>query len=317
MAVHLADLPPDDGLNPAQADAEALLREPREQRPVHRRELRDELRALLDEGLEEVSAWIEKTIFLSKHTLSSVHGCEVRFLHELEQPFAPSAAAVKGAVAHKAIELSVSSAGHSPGKLVDGALTRLANSEDWVGQWLAGADELDRAEVRSMATDRVAKFAECFPPLRSGWRPVTESRWAAEFHGGKIRLSGKVDLTIGGCDGLRAGKVIIDFKTGNRSLTHVEDLRFYALLETLRLGVPPWKVATYYLDSGTFAVEVVTEGMLEAAARRVVAGAAKLAELREGGRTPVLQAGPGCSWCPRFLQCDDGQRARARWEEFG
>lgn len=136
-----------------------------------------------------------------------------------------------------------------------------------------------------MATDRVAKFAECFPPLRSGWRPVTESRWAAEFHGGKIRLSGKVDLTIGGCDGLRAGKVIIDFKTGNRSLTHVEDLRFYALLETLRLGVPPWKVATYCLDSGTFAVEVVTEGMLEAAAHRVVAGAAKLAELREGGRT--------------------------------
>ncbi|MGD9753032.1 MAG: PD-(D/E)XK nuclease family protein, partial [Acidimicrobiia bacterium] len=262
-------------------------------------------------------AWIEKPIFLSKHTLASVHGCELRFLHELQQPFAPSAAAVKGVVAHKAIELSVSSAGHSPGKLVDRALVRLHSSDDWVGQWFAGADELDRAEVRAMATDRVAKFIECFPPLRTGWRPVTESRWAAEFHDGKVRLSGKVDLTIGGGDGLRAGKVIVDFKTGNRALTHVEDLRFYALLETLRLGVPPWKVATYYLDSGTFAVEVVTEAMLEAAARRVVAGAVKLAELREGGRNPVLHPGPGCSWCPRFADCTDGQLARARWEELG
>ncbi len=316
MTLQPVELPPESGLNPAQAEAERLLREPRDQRPIHRRDLRDELRGLLTDGLAEVCAWVEKPIFLSKHTLSSVHGCEARFLHELEQPFTANAATVKGAIAHKAIELSVASAGHSPGKLVDRAMARLREQEDWVGLWLAAADELDRAEVRTMAGDRVAKFIECFPPLRTGWRPVTESRWAAEFHD-KVKLSGKVDLTIGGPDGLQAGKVVIDFKTGGRALSHIEDLRFYGLLETLRVGVPPWKVATYYLDSGTFAVEVVSEGMLEAAARRVIAGAEKLAELREGGREPVLQPGPTCSWCPRFTSCTEGQLARARWEEFG
>lgn len=317
MSVQPVELPPDSGLNPAQQEAEQLLREPRGARPLHRRELRDELRALLTDELAEVAAWVEKPLFLSKHVLASVHGCEERFVHDLEQPFTANAATVKGAVAHKAIELSVAAAGHSPGKLVDRALARLRENEDWVGLWLADADELDRAEVRTMACDRVSKFIECFPPLRTGWRPVTESRWAAEFHSGRVRLSGKVDLTIGGPDGLQAGKVVIDFKTGNRALTHIEDLRFYALLETLRIGVPPWKVASYYLDSGSFAVETVSEGMLEAAARRVVAGAVKLAELRDGERPPNRQAGPTCSWCPRFAGCEDGQRARARWEEFG
>jgi hypothetical protein len=316
MALHPLELPPETGLNPAQQEAEQLLREPRGGRPVHRRDLREELRQLLTEELSEVAAWIERPLFLSKHVLSSVHGCEERFLHELEQPFTANAATVKGAVAHKAIELSVAAAGHSPGRLVDRALARMREQDDWAGLWLAAADELDRAEVRSMACDRVSKFVECFPPLRTGWRPVTESRWAFELHDGRVRLSGKVDLTIGAADGLQAGKVVIDLKTGNRALAHIEDLRFYALLETLRIGVPPWKVASYYLDSGTFAVEIVTEGMLEAAARRVVAGAVKLAELRDGGRTPSRQPGPGCSWCPKLAGCRDGQRARAAWEEL-
>lgn len=317
MKVDPTEPTPTDRLNPAQVEAEQLLREPREDRPVHRRELRDELRQLLHDDLAEVSAWIEKPILLSKHVLASVHGCEERFLHELEQPFTANAATVRGAIAHKAIELSVHAPGHSPGKLVDHALDRMADGDDWVGQWLAQAEDLDRAEVRSMACDRVAKFVECFPPLRNGWRPVTESRLSHEVHDGRIRLTGKVDLTIGRADGAQAGKVIIDLKTGNRALTHVEDLRFYALVETLRIGVPPWKIASYYLDSGTFVVETVTEGLLEAAARRSVDGAVKLAELRDGERPPVRRPGPTCSWCPLFDRCEDGQRARAAWEEFG
>jgi len=304
-------------LNPAQLEAEQLLREPRDARPTHRRELRDELRSLLHDDLAEIAAWIDKPVLLSKHVLTMVHGCEDRFLHELDQPFTANAATVRGTVAHKAIEVSVHAPGHSPGKLVDHALDRLAAGDDWAGHWLAQADELDRAEVRSMACDRVSKFVECFPPLRNGWRPVTESRLAWEVHDGRIRLTGKVDLTIGASDGLQAGKVIIDLKTGGRSPAHIEDLRFYALVETLRLGVPPWKVASYYLDSGSFVVETVTEAMLEAAVRRAVDGAIKLAELRDGDRPPTRRTGPACGWCPKLDACEDGQRARAAWDEFG
>ena len=70
-------------------------------------------------------------------------------------------------------------------------------------------------------------------------------------------LSGKVDLTVGRADGLRAGKVLVDLKTGGFSPSHREDLRFYALVETLRLGVPPRLLATYYLDGGRLQQEAV------------------------------------------------------------
>ncbi len=317
MTADGTDLNPTSRLNPAQLDTLALLREPRDERPLHRRELKEELRLLLHDDLAEIAAWIERPIRLSKHDLASVHGCEERFMHERSEPFTANAATVRGTIAHKAIELSVQTSTASPGRLVDRALSRLADSDNWTAQWLGEADDLDLAEVRGLACERVTKFVECFPPLPTGWRPVTESRLSCDLHDGLIRLSGKIDLAIGGPDGLQAGKVIVDLKTGNRSSTHIEDLRFYALLETLRLGVPPWKVASYYLDSGTFVFETVTEGLLEAAARRVVDGAIKLAELLEGERPPIRRAGPTCAWCPLLDGCEDGRRARAAWEEFG
>ncbi|MFN0027221.1 MAG: hypothetical protein ACKV2O_08585 [Acidimicrobiales bacterium] len=305
------DQPDELTLNPAQTEAAVLLREPRDQRPVHRVELRAELRAFLEQELQEMAAGLTEPLFISKHTLASVHGCEEKFLHELHQPFVANAATVRGAVAHKAIELSVAAPSYSPAKLVDRALLRMREGQDWSADWLRGADELDQAEVRIAAADRVAKFIECFPPLRSGWRPVAESRWAQDLHSGKIALRGKVDLTIGGPDGMRAGKVVIDLKTGGTVVNvHAEDLRFYALLETLRLGTPPWKIASYYLDSGTFALELVNEDLLFQAARRLIDGAIKFAELRHGERPPRRAPGPACRWCALFVDCPDGKRAR-------
>jgi hypothetical protein len=297
-------------------DALQLIREPRSARPVVRAELRSELRDLLEEGLEPVATASERPLVLSKHVLTSVHGCEARHVDEAERPFVASAATVRGTVAHKAIEYCVSLMPGSPGRLVDRAITRLTDGDKWSGDWLRQSDETDRAEVRAMAVDRVSKFVECFPPLHAGWRPVPESSLRADLCDGRVALRGKVDLTIGTPDGMRAGKVIVDFKTGGQAISHIEDLRFYALVETLRLGVPPWKVVSYYLDSASFHVEEVTEGMLEAAARRVVAGAAKLIELQRGLRPPSRTGGPGCSWCPLFDGCAEGQRAKAAWDEW-
>ena len=82
-----------------------------------------------------------------------------------------------------------------------------------------------------------------------------------------IVLSGKPDLTLGQPDGTVAGKVIIDFKTGGFSPSHREDLRFYALLEALRI-LPPRLLATYYLDQGRVHSEEVTHDLLLSAAEQ-------------------------------------------------
>ena len=107
---------------------------------------------------------------------------------------------------------------------------------------MAGIDEYDRAELRGLAVDQVTAFTECFPRSRPAWRPRTEAQVRTELLGGRIVLSGKVDLSLG-----RPGeKVIIDLKTGMPRPQHREDLRFYALLETLVIGVPraSWPATT-------------------------------------------------------------------------
>ncbi len=71
-------------------------------------------------------------------------------------------------------------------------------------------------------------------------------------------------------EGNIAGKVLIDLKTGGFSPVHVDDLRFYALVEAMKVGVPPRRVATHYLESGNLVPEDVTEPLLMSAAARVV-----------------------------------------------
>src|SRR5436853_474049 len=91
-----------------------------------------------------------------------------------------------------------------------------------------GARRDERPEFDSEATERVSMFLECVPPLEARWRPVAESRLRADLNDDRIVLSGKVDLTVGRAEGVRAGKVLIDLKTGAFSPNHAHDLRFYA-----------------------------------------------------------------------------------------
>ena len=120
-------------------------------------------------------------------------------------------------------------------------------------------------------------------------------------------LSGKVDLTLGSAGGNTAGKVIVDFKTGKFSPSHREDLRFYALLDTIRIGVPPRLVASYYLDQGEFSPEEINLDVLESTIARVSNGITRLAELNLKIRPPSTQPGPPCRWCLLSQDCEAGQ----------
>jgi hypothetical protein len=118
-------------------------------------------------------------------------------------------------------------------------------------------------------------------------------------------LSGQIDLVLGMPDPaepLRAHKLAIDLKTGDARPEFAEDMRLYALLLTLRFGVPPYRVASLFLESGEWQAEDVDERVLFHAADRVVASARSAAGLL-GGRDPSLVAGPWCGWCPRAPEC--------------
>lgn len=297
-------------LNPAQQAVLDLLGATPEQRPSFPASLRDTLLADLTDGLHDLTDELdpEDPLVITKHTLTMVHGCEARLLAERTIPFAWSPPLARGTVAHKAIELSIHWRGRpDPLDLVDESLARLAEGTDGLGDWLATCSEIDRAEVRALANERVATFLECFPPLKSTWIPVTEGRQRAELLGGRIVLAGRTDLALGRPDGTTARKVIIDLKTGSASPAHLDDLRFYALVETLRLGTPPRLMASYYLDAGRAQPEAVTEGVLRAAVARTIDGIRRLHELTVGTRAPTARPSRGCRWCPVLEQCESGR----------
>lgn len=225
----------------------------------------------------------------------------------LPDDFAWSPAVAGGQVAHRAIQLGINWRGDPvPDELVDEAIARLSDDDSSLGDWIAGLTEGDRADLVGFAVDKVIKFAECFPPLDKRAAPTTESavRWPLD---GPIVLSGKVDLSIGRPSGAESRKVIIDLKTGWVVPKHREDLRFYALVETLRTGVPPRKLASFYLDAGEPVVEDVTERVLLTATRRTLDAVNAEIELKVEGREPVKRAGVSCRWCPLSSDCDEGQ----------
>jgi CRISPR/Cas system-associated exonuclease Cas4 (RecB family) len=293
-------------LNPAQQDIADRLRGDRADRPAYDAELRHHLRARLEHGMADAVAALptDTVIVVSKNRLTGVHGCEARYL---DDEFSWSVPAARGRVAHKAIEVSLNWRRELiPLVLVDEALGRLEDGEDDFARWLQGLAEIERAELRSEANDRVVKFLECWPPLPRSWRPVTEAAVRQDICREQVVLRGKVDLTLGAPDGLVAGKVLVDLKTGAAKGAHLDDLRFYALVETLRLGTPPLRLGTYYLDQGRLLPEDVTEDLLHATVERVVAGVVKMVELATKSRPPVRRPGPACKWCALREGCDEG-----------
>ena len=303
----LAEPPP---LNPAQQEVQDSLGAKPHERPTFRDDLGQHLRHEMEEAIGPMlSDDLDGPLFVSKRDLATLHNCQARYLAEKEEEFAWTVPTARGTVAHKAIELLVSWQGDpNPLDLVDAAMARIEAEEWGAGPFLSSLDPAERAELTGRANDFVAAFLDTFPPLNRRWRPVAEARVRAEICEDMVTLNGRVDLSLGRTEGNVAGKVLIDLKTGRSNPIHVEDLRFYALLETLRCGVPPRLLVDYYLESGEPRSEVVTEELLWSTAKRVVDGVGKLAALLapDAGPAPT-QPSRNCKWCCAVSRCDAGK----------
>jgi hypothetical protein len=337
----VTDAPPGPELNAAQQQLLDRLSRPASERPTFDADLAGRLRTEMEARLAEVAENIGRAgqLFVDKRKLAGVFGCEVWFLHDEGQPFYWDPPRARGTVAHKAIELGVNwrprpapdqlpgadgESAPSPGpappaELVDAALESLTAGDTALADWLYRCGDAARAELRSLAVSRVTDFWEGWPPLSPKWFPTTESRCRVELCDGRIQLSGKFDLTLGRAKGQQAGKVIVDLKTGRRHRgTHRDDLRFYALLETLKLGTPPRTLATYYLESAEIDAEDVTEELLEVALNRTVDGIGRYAELHGhlgAPAEPLKRPGPPCRWCELLDGCGEGQAFVADGED--
>jgi hypothetical protein len=273
----------------------------------------EEVVARVRDRLEEAARAFEgpEALWLGKSSLGDLDRCPGLFdaVRAGERgPFAFSARAAAGRLAHKAVELEVAGrVDRDAHGLVEQAAERLREDQAFGAYW-DGLEPLRRDEALMDAAKTLELFRSTMPPLRRMRRelaPSTEWHVRAELLGGSLVLSGQLDLVLGApaaAEPMRATRLAIDLKLGHAWPEHAEDMRFYALLLALRFGVPPYRVATLYLDSGEWQAEDVDERVLERAADRVVE-AIRAAAASDAGRRMALRPGPYCTWCPRSLTC--------------
>ncbi|MGH9266169.1 MAG: PD-(D/E)XK nuclease family protein [Acidimicrobiales bacterium] len=278
-----------------------------EARPRFPPALAGSLRRRMEEALAPIAGALDRPLRMGKHDIGSVHTCEAYYRAEKDHfSWAPRNA--YGAVAHRALRLSISLREDLPPlDLVDMAMDAFVGEDQAkgsLGRYLQSASTLELAELRAQANDVVVLFLECFPPLRREWRPRTDTPILVSFCADRISLRGRPDLAFGQARGDEAGVLIVDLKTGRSYPHHLDDLRFYALLQTLKVGVPPYRVASYYLDSATFHAEDVTASTLEIAAGRTVDGVRKIARLLQEAGPAAITPGAACRWCRLRDDCE-------------
>ena len=292
-------------LNPIQRSVFDALRVPEGWTPLPDT-LVEQLEAELTSGLAALDTVFtrDEPLRVTKRAMATIHGCETHHVEEKKSAFAWSLPTVRGTVAHKAIELLLNWRGDPvPALLADAAIESLINNpRESAGIFLAQLPDSDLAELRGMIVDTVTNYLESFPPLKPQWRPVVEHSARYTMFDESIVFSSRADLVIG-----TAGrKVLIDLKTGQLTPTHRDDLRFYALVETLRSRQPPRSLASFSLDAARLEVEEVSEGLLRAAVRRTIDGVTLMADLVTERREPTRRAGFQCRWCPLNDSCEEG-----------
>jgi hypothetical protein len=286
-------------------------------------ELPERLRAYLEGGIAHVAT---TRLRLSKERLNDLDRCEGAFAAAIageRPPFQPTRRNAVGVLLHRALEVdAVSPRAEDPDALVDVAARALADDRRF-GPFWAGLDDLGRATVRADALAGIELFRASFPPLGPARRllaPAAERWVAVALAGGRVSVTGRIDLIVGRFEPRLATRVLVDLKTGSAWPEHAEDMRLYALLFTLRHGVPPLRVASFFLRSGECQPEDVTEEILQRSADRVIDGVRTAVRLGVGSHArPALAPGPWCAWCPRQASCPaaraaSGRGVAAAWE---
>jgi hypothetical protein len=268
-------------------------------RPSASPELADDLRALIESGLGDVSSGVEGgPLVMTKDRLTRALSCPV---HRTVDRFGQRTFSIPlacGALVDVLFRQVVTSAGIGDawsdsldGLAVDAHQTPLL-------AWIDELSPTDRDELRS-EVDRQAKgLLARWPAFEPAWLPRTQESIRVSLAGGSIELSARVDLAIGPPAGDEASVAIVEVKSGARRPVHRDDLRFYALVETLRSQSPPFAVATYYSRTGELDVEPVSREILVDSARRCLAGV--------GASAGEADESTDGSWC---VGCADRPRS--------
>jgi hypothetical protein len=132
----------------------------------------------------------------------------------------------------------------------------------------------------------VTNLVNLTPRFAPGWLPRTEDRLAIPLAGGRVVLHGVFDLLVGAPVPNTATLCALGLTTGGRWAEARTALHYLALLETLRSGTPPFRVALLHSAVGRLGVEDVLEEHLRSIVSHVVVRLGALARDLDGGPIP-------------------------------
>lgn len=265
--------------------------------------------AQVRDRLDEVVARRGRPLLVSKSMLNRLvcDGYQLDF-----RPFEHSPASVRGTLAHAAIALDWDRRRAEPvERVVERVWHEEASREPGrpgsLSAWLNARTPDEAVELRAEVGELVEAFREVWPLLpEQAVDSRTERTLRVVLAGGRVVLQGVPDLVLDSPrdDGF-ARRLVVDLKTGRpRSEQDRHELRFYALLDTLLHGKPPFRWATYYVTEGRAEWEDLREATLEVTVRRVLDGVDQLLRVSTVGEDGLrLQAGPWCARCLREADC--------------
>ena len=246
-----------------------------------------------------------------KSTLNQVLVCEAHLVASAASPPSITPDLARGSLVDSLFRQWITTASVSD-SWADGVdALEAAGDRDGVAAFARGLDASRRQRLADTVEVHVRQVASDWGTAPAAWLPRTQERVEIPLCGGRVMLSGVLDLVLGSPAQEHASVCVVELKSGPRRLEHRADLHFYTLLETLRSGSPPFRMATYYSATGQLDPEPVDENALLSALRRTLEGATRLCRLASGAE-PVRTPNPLCAWCVALPTCAPG---RARVED--
>lgn len=262
------------------------------------------------------AAWAEAVppgvvVRVTKAAVAGVRRCEVRHLAELARQDGPggepeSPAVVRGRLVDALFRQVATTGRAGPDPVADGLVACAAEGEE-VDTAFAALGGAEREQVRAEVEAASAALVAAWPALPAGAGLRTQERVLVALAGGRVLLSGRPDLAVGRPTRRRAGVLVVEAKSGRFRPSHLEELRFYVLLEALRWGVAPFRAVVWSLGDGRLEGLDVDADLVWSETLRVADAITRLTRLA-AGEAPRASANPLCPSCPRLAGCPDGAR---------
>lgn len=262
------------------------------------------------------AAWVEAlpegvVVRVTKDAVSSVRRCEARHLAELAargatEVMPPSPPLVRGRLLDALFRQVAVTGGVGVDPVADAVSACEADGDPTAGGWF-DLDEGDRREVRATVAVAAERLVADWPAFPAGAGLRTQERVLVGLAGGRVQLSGRPDLTVGRPTRQRAGVLVVEAKSGSFRPAHLEELRFYSLLEALRWGVAPFRAVVWSLGDGRIEAVDVDSDLVWSEALRAADAVTRLTRLA-AGEAPRASANPLCPSCPLQSGCPEGTR---------